>query len=51
MRKKSNDVGVFYKFCKTLWWATANGQQKEVFWERVTIHYNNNWPIRFEPKK
>jgi hypothetical protein len=29
----------------------GNGQQKEVFWERVIIHYNSNLPFALNPKK
>jgi hypothetical protein len=28
----------------------GNGQRKEVFWERVTIHYNSNQPFALNPK-
>jgi hypothetical protein len=29
----------------------GNGQQKEVFWERVTVHYNSNRLFALNPKK
>jgi hypothetical protein len=41
-RRKFNVVGVP---------VVGNGQRKEVFWERVTIHYNSNRPFALNPKK
>jgi hypothetical protein len=41
MRRKFNAVKVL---------VVGNGQRKEVFWERVTIHYNSNRPFALNPK-
>jgi hypothetical protein len=40
-KRKFNALGVL---------VVGNGQRKEVFWERVTIHYNSNQPFALNPK-